>query len=190
MFRSRILSSSSNRMSRVAKPRAFCTVFGRSHLSVLGYCLTSSAVIINVINCVTKASSSQDCWTWSCKTWGLNAAPFFFFPSVIPRWLEKDTSTSLFVTLKRFSPWLFPTTSAPYWRLTWSATSMRRTLCLCPTLMRAWSTCRTEAAATPTPITKAMSINSRDTEGAFLPPLSFSSFPRPRGKLNRLQFVF
>lgn len=120
-----------------------------------------------VTNCVTKVSSSQDCWTWVAKPQGLTL--HFFLPSVVLRWLEKDTSTSLFATLKRFFPWLFQTTSAPCWRLTWSATSMRRTLCLCPTLMRAWSTCRTVAAATPTPIMKAMSINNSDNEEGVFP---------------------
>lgn len=165
-FESRRASSSSNRISCISKSRQICTdCFCRS-LVLLGHRLTHSSVSLlskrvyssrSLLNLELQNHKALHCT--------------FFLTSVILRLLEKDMSTSSFATLKRFSPWPFQTTSAPYWRLTWSATSMRRTLCLCPTLMRAWSTCRTVAAATPTPIMKATSINNSDSEGDIFPLL-------------------
>lgn len=81
------------------------------------------------------------------------------------RWLERDTSTNLYVIQKPSSPWPFQIISAHCWRQTWSVISTKRTRCLCPTLTRAWPICQKGAAATLTPITKATCINTSDSQG-------------------------
>lgn len=181
-FASKITSISSKRISRL-KIKAVLHSLLLQIPTVFTVVLTHSAALLLTVYWRWVLQKSVECGV--AKTSGLTL-PF----SVILRLLEKDTSTSSFVTLKRFSPWPFQTTSAPYWRLTWSATSMRRTLFPCPTLTRAWSTCRIVAAATPTHIMKATSINNSDSKGGVFPSLRLLLFHKSQRKAESTSVCF